>query len=63
MAALVEHNTRIAWWLKTKDGSKGNNPPKALEPPASKLADAAQESRVQAVLRRQRSRTRRNNST
>lgn len=58
MLSVVEHNTRILWWLKTKDGSKGGDPPKMLEPPTSKLAEAVQESRVQAVLRRQKSRRR-----
>lgn len=56
LLTAIEHNTRILWWLKTKDGSKGSNPPKMIEPPKSTLEDAITESRVEAVRRRQRSR-------
>lgn len=55
-AALIEHNTRIAWWMKTKDGSKGNNSPKALEPPKSRVEDEASESKARAALARRKSR-------
>lgn len=54
--SAVEYNTHVAWWLKTKDGSKGKNPPKPTEPPKSKAQEAADELRVmrRLALKRQR---------
>lgn len=33
MLARVDHGVRVLAWMKTEDGSKGRNPPKAEEPP------------------------------
>lgn len=47
MLARVEHGVRVLAWMKTEAGSKGQNPPKPVEPPppAGQVAqEEAQES-------------------
>jgi hypothetical protein len=56
LLALVEHNTRIAWWAKTKDGSKGRRPPQRLRPPKSPREEALKAQRATRALHRQRAR-------
>lgn len=48
--SAVEYNTHVLWWMKTKEGSKGRNPPKPTEPPKSKAQEAADELRVMRRL-------------
>lgn len=55
--SVVERNTHLVWWLKTKDGQrKGAKPPKPLEPPPSKSQLAAAEAKANRVLHRQKAR-------
>ncbi len=59
-AAAQLHAAQIANWQRTKDGQKGSNPPKPLEPPKS-LADRGADaqrlnSKAQAFLARQKAR-------
>lgn len=56
LSALIEHNTRILWWMKTKDGGKGSNSPKAVEPPKSRIADEVSESKAKAAIARRKAR-------
>jgi hypothetical protein len=60
LAAAQLHAANIANWQRTKDGSKGSNPPKPLEPPKGRNerdADAARlDARAQAFLARQKAR-------
>jgi hypothetical protein len=59
-AAYQLHAANVANWQRTKDGQKGSNPPKPLEPPKSRDerdADAARlDARAQAFLARQKAR-------
>ena len=59
-AASQLHAANVANWQRTKDGQKGANPPKPLEPPKSRDerdADAARlDARAQAFLARQKAR-------
>lgn len=57
MLAALEYNTHVLYWFKTKDGSKGNNPPDPIEPRKSKQQEASDEARVMAQRARRRSRT------
>lgn len=57
-AAALEYNTHVLWWMKTKDGSKGKNPPQPNLPPKSKSQEAFDELRVQRQLRVRRERAR-----
>ena len=59
-AALQLHAANVANWQRTKDGQKGSNPPKPIEPPKGRKeidADAARlDARAQAFLARQKAR-------
>lgn len=59
-AAAQLHAMNVANWQRTKDGSKGSNPPQPLEPPKSKSdrdKDAARlNAKAQAFLARQKAR-------
>lgn len=57
MLSAVEYNTHILYWMKTKDGSKGNKPPTPNRPPKSKSQEAADEARVVSQVRKRRART------
>lgn len=48
--SAIEYNTHVAYWLKTKDGSKGRNPPEPNKPPKSKSQEAVDERRVKRAL-------------
>jgi len=56
MLSMVEHNTRIGWWMKTKDGSNNRRPPERLTPPKSVREQKASSERGQRVLQRTRAR-------
>jgi len=59
LAAQV-HAAQVANWQRTKEGQKGNNPPKPIEPPKGRHerdADAARlDARAQRFLARQKAR-------
>jgi hypothetical protein len=59
-AAAQLHAANVANWQRTKDGQKGSNPPKPLEPPKSREsrdADAVRlDAKAQAFLARQKAR-------
>jgi Family of unknown function (DUF5361) len=59
-AALQLHAANVANWQRTKDGQKGSNPPKPIEPPKGRKeldADTARlDARAQAFLARQKAR-------
>lgn len=59
-AAGQLHALNVANWQRTKDGSKGSNPPKPIEPPKSKqdrdAAAARLDAKAQAFLARQKAR-------
>lgn len=57
MLSAVEYNTHILYWMKTKDGSKGNKPPTPHQPPKSKSQEAADEARVVSQVRKRRARS------
>lgn len=56
MAAAVEYNTHVAYWLKTGDGRRRKNPPKPNQPPPSKSQQAANEARAMRALEKRRAR-------
>lgn len=59
-AALQLHAANVANWQRTKDGQKGNNPPKPIEPPKGRkereAGSARLDAKAQAFLARQKAR-------
>ena len=59
-AAMQLHAANVANWQRTKDGQKGSNPPKPVEPPKGRkereAVDARLDARAQAFLARQKAR-------
>lgn len=57
-AAAQLHALQVANWQRTKDGQRGSNPPRQLEPPKSRQDRESAASRInaraQAFLDRQR---------
>lgn len=56
LLSAIEFNSHVAWWMKTKDGSRGTKPPKAMRPPPSKSEQAATEAKARQVLARRKAR-------
>lgn len=56
MLSMIEHNTRIVWWAKTKDGREGRRPPERLTPPKSPREEAMKAARAAKQLHRKNAR-------
>lgn len=59
-AAAQLHAANVANWQRTKDGQRGSNPPKPIEPPKGRNERNAEtarlDARAQAFLARQKAR-------
>jgi hypothetical protein len=45
LLSLIEYNTRISWWAKTKDGAKNKKKPKPIKPPSKTTTSTTAENK------------------